>query len=293
MNYSKWLKLNTENLSGKTVAITGSTGGLGREICQYLASLGANFILLDRNHKRSLELALILKEQFNVEAYCINIQLDDMSSVKNATNELLKHKVDYFIHNAGAYSIPRKICETGFDNVFQINFISPYYIIKKILPTLKSNKGRVVVVSSIAHNYSKLDENDIDFKTRQKASLVYGNSKRFLTYSLHGLFENEKQVGLSVTHPGIAFTNITAHYPKLIFAIIKYPMKLIFHSTKMAALSVVYGVFNITKYNYWIGPKYFNVWGMPRLKPINTATRDEVDKIFNIAENIFTNVDKE
>ena len=33
---------------------------------------------------------------------------------------------------------------------------------------------------------------------------------------------------IAVTHPGITQTNITAHYPKLIFAVIKNPMKLIF-----------------------------------------------------------------
>ena len=290
MNYIKWLKNNTENLSGKTIAITGSTGGLGKEICEYLAFLNATLILLDRNEERSIKFAEYLISKYNIAVHCINIQLDDINSVKFATSELLKYNINYFIHNAGAYSIPRKICTTGYDNVFQINFVSPYYMIKKLLPSLKNNNGRVVVVSSIAHNYSKFDVNDIGFKTRKKASLVYGNSKRFLTFALHKLFHNENNVTLSITHPGITFTNITSHYPKLIFAIIKYPMKIIFHSTKKAALSILYGIFNKTEYNYWIGPKYFNIWGLPKTKRINTATEDEILKIYEIAEEIYKNI---
>ena len=53
MNLNKWLKKNTNDLAGKTVAVTGTTGGLGREICLHLASLGASIILMDRNAYRS------------------------------------------------------------------------------------------------------------------------------------------------------------------------------------------------------------------------------------------------
>ena len=36
MSISKWIEKNTASLKGKTVAISGSTGGLGRELCRYL-----------------------------------------------------------------------------------------------------------------------------------------------------------------------------------------------------------------------------------------------------------------
>ena len=151
-----------------------------------------------------------------------------MDNVKSVTKELENMDIDIFIHNAGAYSIPRKICSSGYDNVFQINFVSPYYMIRTLLPTLRAKKGMAVAVGSIAHNYSKTDERDIDFRKRSASSKVYGNAKRFLMYSLYELFKNEKEASLSIVHPGITFTNITAHYPKLIFAVIKHPMKIIF-----------------------------------------------------------------
>ena len=53
MNVKKWILENTSSLSGKTVALTGSTGGIGRELSIALASLGASLILLDRNKERS------------------------------------------------------------------------------------------------------------------------------------------------------------------------------------------------------------------------------------------------
>ena len=283
----KWLADNTKSLSGKTVAVTGSTGGIGRELCRLLARLGANLILCDRNKEKSRRFAEELSSQFNIKTEHITLELENMESVKAATEELKKRDIDIFIHNAGAYSIPRKICETGLDNVFQINFASPYYIIKELLPSLSLKKGRVVAVGSIAHNYSKADFSDIDFHTRTAASKVYGNAKRYLMFSLYELFKNEKNADLAVTHPGITFTNITAHYPKLIFAVIKNPMKIIFMRPKKAALSVLKGVFTATDYHGWIGPRIFNVWGLPSIKKLHTASLLESERIGRAAEDIY------
>lgn len=290
MKIEKWLKLNTSSLIGKTVAVTGSTGGLGRELCFYLASLDTDLVLVDRNFERSSAFAHELESEYSITVKCITADLSDFGSVKTAVCELKKQKIDIFIHNAGAYSIPRKICDTGYNNVFQINFVSPYYMIKQLLPNLSEQKGRVVVVGSIAHNYSKIDENDIDFSTRKPSSLVYGNAKRFLMFSLYELFKNEKNVKLSVTHPGIAFTNITAHYPKLIFAVIKHPMKVIFMKPKKAVLSVLKGCFDSTDYHSWIGPRFFNIWGYPKKQRLKTCNIAESQKIGKTAEDIFKKI---
>lgn len=288
MDVKKWMDNNTWSLKGKTVAITGSTGGLGREICTYLASLGASLVLLDRNavaseqHKNS-----ILARFTGIEVDRISVDLEDIASVKKATDELKTKDVDIFIHNAGAYSIPRHICNTGYDNVFQINFASPYYMIRELLPILDKKGGKVIAVGSIAHNYSSVDKSDVDFKTRKSSSKVYGNAKRYLMFSLSELFRSESNVKLSLAHPGITFTNITAHYPKLIFAIIKHPMKIIFMRPKKAALCIVKAVFDSTRYDEWIGPCCFDIWGMPKKKKLQTASEGERNYIANKAQEIY------
>ncbi len=290
MNIEKWLKNNTQTLKEKTVAVTGTTGGIGKELCRYLARLEADLILMDRNAERSEAFKNELASDYGVNVKCINVDLEDFSSVKRATHELLSKDVDVFIHNAGAYSIPRRKCSTGFDNVFQINFVSPYYIIKRLLPKLREKKGSVIAVGSIAHNYSKADKTDVDFSTRKQASKVYGNAKRYLMYSLIELFKNERKVKLAVTHPGISFTNITAHYPKLIFAIIKHPMKIIFMKPRRACLSILRGAFEGCEGCEWIGPQIFDVWGMPKKKKLCTSSEEERLYIAAKAEEIYKNL---
>ncbi len=291
MNYYKWIDKYTSSLTGKTVAVSGTTGGIGSVLCDYLAYLGANIICLDRNPDKSNKLITNLKNKYpNLCAKHITVDLENFEQVKSVTQELKALNIDYLILNAGAYKIPRYKCNTGFDNVFQINFVSPYYLAHELAPQIKHKGGKIVAVSSIAHNYSKIDVNDIDFSTRTASSKVYGNAKRFLTYGLYGLFDNDES--LSVVHPGITFTNITNHYPKLIFALIKHPMKIIFMPPKKAALSIIYGLFNGIKSNEWIGPRLFDIWGLPSKKELNTTTYCESMRIRDITEKIYNKINR-
>ena len=291
MNISKWIKNNTSSLEGKTVAISGATGGIGRELCDHFASLGASLVLLDRNTERSVALGKKLKGEFpSLSVSHIRVDMADMQTVKSAVAGLSDMPIDILILNAGAYSIPRYICDTCYDNVFQINFVSPYYIARKLLPGIRSRGGKVVVVGSIAHNYSRADINDVDFSSRKKASLVYGNAKRYLMFSMYELAQSPKDI--AIVHPGITFTNITAHYPKAIFAIIKHPMKVIFMPPRKAALSIVKGVFTDCQRNEWIGPALFNVWGKPKLKKLNTCREEEAKHICREANIIYERMEK-
>lgn len=287
MKIAAWLNTYTGELRGKRIAVTGSTGGLGRELCAYLASLGASLVLLDRNETRSRAHGESLTAQYGVTVEYVTLDLEDLSSARASVEYLNATGIDVFIHNAGAYSIPRHVCESGYGNVYQINFATPYYMIRELLPMLRSRQGRVVVVGSIAHRYSEIDATDVDFSTRRAASKVYGNAKRYLMFALHELFRDEKDVHFALTHPGITFTNITAHYPKVIFAIIKYPMKVIFMKPARAALSVLYGVFSDTAYGEWIGPSVFDVWGDPKKKKLRSCDAEERGQIAKIAETVY------
>ncbi len=286
MSMKAWLNRNTSSLQSKTVAVTGTTGGLGKELCRNLAKLGATLILMDRNPTRSAAFRDELIRDFSASVTCIGVDLSDFASVQAATEQLLTTSVDIFIHNAGAYSIPRYCCDTGYDNVFQINFISPYYMIRTLLPTLRARGGKVVAVGSIAHRYSKTDPDDIDFSTRPQASKVYGNAKRYLMFALHELFAEEAEVTLSITHPGISFTGITNHYPKVIFALIRHPMKIIFMKPKKACLSILNGVFAETSHNTWIGPRLFDIWGLPKRKSLHISSEEQAH-IAHAADRIY------
>jgi len=287
MNTNKWLSQNTYSLSGKLVAVSGATGGIGKELCSYLAALGADLLLLDRNEIRSNALRDSLLNKYPaLSVRRLALDLENVGNVRSAAEELKKLKPDYLIFNAGAYHIPRHKTALALENVFQINFLSPYYLAR----SLKECGTHIVAVSSIALFYSKTDQSDIDFSSRTKSNLIYGNSKRFLTAALFGLFKDSDK--LSVVPPGITFKNITAHYPPIIFALIKHPMKVIFMRPKKAALSILKGVFESTQSGEWIGPRLFNIWGLPKKQSLNFCDKKEAAFIEKAADNLYSQMKK-
>ena len=290
MDILNWVNSNTSSLTGKTVAVSGATGGIGQELCALLARLGAQLLLLDRNQEKSAALEHTLTTRFpGLNITRIPLDLADPDSVKRVSRILQSKPPDVLILNAGIYQVPRYRCTTGLDNVFQVNFASPYYLVRSLLPYLRSRGGKVVAVGSIAHTNAPTDHGDIDFSSRRKSSLVYGNSKRFLMYALYELFGEDS--GLAVTHPGITLTNISAHHPPPVFKLIKGPMKVIFMPPQKACLSILRGVFEDCGKNEWIGPRYFDIWGLPKKRNLTSCPPEEAQWIFETAEQIYRRMD--
>ena len=289
MDILKWMDKNTASLTGKTVAISGATGGIGQELCRLLARLGADLLLLDRSQTKSEALETALCGEFpHIRIWRIPLDLEDMECVRAVARKLEQEPPDVLILNAGIYQVPRHRCSTGLDNVFQVNFAAPYYLVRTLLPTLRARGGKVVAVGSIAHTNSPTDPDDIDFTRCKKSSLVYGNSKRFLMYALYELFDG--MPGLAITHPGITLTNISAHHPPLIFKLIKGPMKIIFMPPRKAALSILRGVFEDCGKYEWIGPRLFDIWGLPQKRTLTSCPPEEAAWIFETAERIFSEI---
>ena len=283
MNYSKWLNDNVGELKDKTILITGSTGALGTETVYGLAFLGASLIFVDRNQEKSNKLKTELKEKFpnlNVSNYVAD--MSNIESVKNVCNELKEKKVDVIILNAGAYKAnSEKLGD--YSSIFQINFISPYLFAKNMLQN--NPEAKVVVVGSLAHKFAKFNQKDIDYLKNGSGFKIYGNSKRWLMYAIKKLCD-KNGYKYSIVHPGISLTNLMTGFPKFVYLLIKYPMRLVFMKPKKACLSIVKGVTDETKGKFWIGPKIFGVWGTPRKTRLKIKD-EELELIFNNTEDIY------
>ena len=292
MNYKKWLKENTKDLKNKTIVLTGSTGGLGQEIANFLGMLNANIILADRDFEKSSKLKESLLKKYNISVKQIKLDLQNLDSVTNFITEVKKQNIDAIIHNAGVYNLPTND-EQNYYTINKVNYLMPYYITKSLLPELKkSSLARVVVVGSIAYEYAKFNPCDPEYLMCKKPNKIYGNSKRCLIYSMFELFKNEKSVKLSIVQPGVTPTNITRHFPKFVRGIIKLPMKMVFNSPKKSSLCVIKGLFEDLNYNEWIGPKYFGVWGKPKKSSLKQITNEEILQIFQDAEENYNLIEK-
>lgn len=290
MNVKKWINENVERLKGKTIAITGSSGGIVSEMIKLIANEQINFIFINRNKEKTEKQILELKQiNPNLKIEFVECNLADFQSVKTAVQVLKQKNIDILFLGAGVYNVPRFKTDIGYDNVFQTNFLSHYFIVKELLSVIKRCNGKVVAIGSVAYNYSKIRQEDIDFSKETKHSKVYGNSKRYLMFALYELAKKEN-ISLSIVHPGITLTDMTNHYPKCINWLVKIGIKLFFTPKITAILPLIKGLNDDTLPFEWIGPSIFNIWGRPIIKQIKNVKSEEINQIFEIADKIINNI---
>ena len=291
MSIETWLRANGASLAGKTVVLTGATGGLGAEACRYILSCSGKLVTVTRNPQKTEALCKALRDEFpGSQIQCLYADFSDIQQMKTLSDSLRDLPVDILILNAGAYAIPREICSTGYDNVFQINFVSHYYLVRRLLPLLIQRKSKVVAVGSIAHSGCPSDPQDIDFASHEGAEKIYGNSKRYLMFSLMELLKDYPEVRFAIGHPGISLTGITNSYPKAILPFVKFSMRILFMPPRLAVRSIVKAIFTDVPYLHWIGPKCKNIWGAPEIKALSTCESEERQAILARAERIYENL---
>jgi NAD(P)-dependent dehydrogenase (short-subunit alcohol dehydrogenase family) len=147
------------SLSGKTIAITGTTSGTGLVAAQNVAKKGARVLLLNRKSDRSKKSYDLLKETCP-EADIINVECDlqNFSSVKKAAKIIIdkyKNGLDVLCNNAGVMALKDQATTDGFDIQMQTNHLSHFLLTKELMPLLNiaadnNGEARIINHSSIA-----------------------------------------------------------------------------------------------------------------------------------------------
>ncbi|GMT27781.1 hypothetical protein PFISCL1PPCAC_19078, partial [Pristionchus fissidentatus] len=149
------------NLSGKTIAVTGTTNGIGIETARHLALAGAHVICLNRNKELSeRKIEEVKKEKPNVDLSFIQCDLASLASVRAAAEELMEkyQKLDVLILNAGLMMPPSHTTVDGLATVFGVNHVGHFHLTTLLLPLLKSSvPARIVVVSSEGHAHTEIN----------------------------------------------------------------------------------------------------------------------------------------
>src|SRR5690349_16309074 len=92
----------SEQFAGKTIAITGAAGGIGRSLCQYFGHAGGTLIALDKSDD-----VFALAGEFaarGVELNPIVVDVADREAVRHAFARL--GDVHVLVNNAGVASYP-------------------------------------------------------------------------------------------------------------------------------------------------------------------------------------------
>lgn len=156
----------------KTVLVTGSSRGIGKETIIEFAKLGYNVIINYLNSKKeALELKELVEKNYSIKALLIKCDISSESEVKNMVDFIIKSfkKIDVLVNNAGiAIDNDISLKDYGeFKKVIDVNLIGSYLVTKHVSKhMLKEKQGKIIFVSST---------NGID--TNYESSIDYDASK--------------------------------------------------------------------------------------------------------------------
>jgi NAD(P)-dependent dehydrogenase (short-subunit alcohol dehydrogenase family) len=150
------------------ILITGSTGGLGREVARALAAEGAHIIVHGRSEERGLELVAEIEATGVGSAAFYSADLASLAETRELAENIVRDydRLDVLLNNAGVWADgpeERTLTGDGIEVAFQVNYLSHYLLTRKLLPLLlESEPARIVNVSSLAQRPLDFDDPMMD-----------------------------------------------------------------------------------------------------------------------------------
>jgi NAD(P)-dependent dehydrogenase (short-subunit alcohol dehydrogenase family) len=166
--------------AGKTVLVTGSTDGLGRELALALAADGAHVIVHGRNAERGQAVVAEIEAAGKGSAHFVAADFSSMQAVREFADAIAAStpKLDLLVNNAGIAfrDDQRRTSADGHELQFAVNYLAGWVLVNKLRPNLAAAApSRIInVASGSAH---PIDFDDLMLEKPGAAAHGYGQSK--------------------------------------------------------------------------------------------------------------------
>lgn len=197
------------SIIGKTVLVTGASGGLGLEAARHYVRLGASRVILavrsqSKGDAARQNILSSVKAEGKMNCCAVEVwivELASFGSVAAFANRAMKElgTLDIAVLNAGVSNTQYKLTDDGWEETLQVNHLSTVLLALLLLPKLRQSSGpdftsRLSIVASRSHQYVKGNEVWLDSPNSLEAlnkedyeispSSRYGASKLLLIYAV-------------------------------------------------------------------------------------------------------------
>ncbi|UJF17924.1 SDR family oxidoreductase [Vibrio sp. SS-MA-C1-2] len=139
----------------KLALVTGGSGGLGAAICRKLAASGYRVVFTYNSNKNAADTVL---NSLSGDGHCAyQLDVSNSAAISQLSQQLAKDNqtLDLLVNCAGmtkfvAHNDLESLDDKLFDQIMQVNVRSPFAMVRAFQPLLKSAKGCVVNITSIA-----------------------------------------------------------------------------------------------------------------------------------------------
>jgi len=233
-------------MAGKSVLVTGGTGGIGKATAIGLAALGARVGITGRDQARAAAAAAGIRAAAGNAA--VDVFAADMSAqaaVRRLAGQVADTypRLDVLVNNVGGFWAHRHVTADGLEHTFALNHLAPFLLTNLLLDRLTASApARIVTVSSGAHARGRIDFDDLQGEQNYSGQRAYSQSKLanvMFTYELARRLEGTG-VTATVLHPGVVRTSFGAEDQAAHFAIMIRVARPFMKSPAQGAVTPIY-----------------------------------------------------
>ena len=211
-------RIRSAPMAGKTVLVTGASGGIGRATALGLATMGAHVAITGRDRAHADEAAREIGAAGGRQVDIFVADLSSQSEVRHLADEVLVRlsRIDVLINNVGGCWNTRHVTADGLERTFALNHLAPFLLTNLLLERLKqSTPARVVTVASHAHAMGRINFDDLQGERSYSGARAYNQSKLanvLFTYELARRLQ-ATSITANALHPGVVRTSFGAEDP--------------------------------------------------------------------------------
>ena len=200
-------------MNDKTILITGSTDGIGKQAALELSESGARVILHGRNKSKVKQvLQEIEQKSDNDQSDFFIADLSSLQQIRTMSAKIRRKysRLDVLINNAGVAMNKLEISEDGYEMTFAVNHLAVFALSFLLLDLMTASApSRIVNVSSMAHS-SSLNFENLATPRHFDGWEVYCQSKLCNILFTYELAEKLQNTGVTVNclHPGVIDTKL-------------------------------------------------------------------------------------
>jgi retinol dehydrogenase 14 len=214
-------RIHSERMAGRTVLITGGSGGIGKATALGLSALGARVAITGRDRERISKAAAEVRAAGGGQVDVFVADLSSQAEVRRLADEVLQRlpRIDVLVNNVGGYWNTRHVTTDGLEHTFALNHLAPFLLTNLLLERLKqSAPARVVTVASHAQALGRIDFDDLQGEGSYSGARAYNQSKLanvLFTYELARRVP-ATCVTANALHPGVVRTSFGAEDPAMV-----------------------------------------------------------------------------
>lgn len=203
-----------DTMTGKTVLVTGSNDGIGKQTALELGQRGAHVLIHARSHARGDQALRELRAAAPQGTFALVVgDFASLEQVRALAGAVAEHMtpLDVLINNAGVKPTTRQESSDGFELTFAVNHLAHFVLTNALLPLLQAApQGRVITVSSISHYRGAMYFDDLQLTRGWDSYKAYGQSKLANVLFAYALADRlaATAVTSNALHPGVVSTKL-------------------------------------------------------------------------------------